>query len=220
MHSYKGSWEGGEGERGWGELSIQFETCNKELAWKLSQCASHFSWWALITRWSQKKRVCAGHWRGTNTSRSAWGSRVMVTVSQQQVQWGRHLRQGPQYQCHKPTEAPWPLHLPNSAVIIISLAMHLFLTPLFSAECVLVQNVFIEKYRRLIKKERHCCAHCPLSVHLLFSRVCLCVCVAFLFKASAFLGVGGKKEGRQQLFRKAASSVKFTKYHQHCWTNE
>lgn len=43
MHSYKGSWGGGEGERGWGDLSIQFETCNKELALKLSQCVSHFS---------------------------------------------------------------------------------------------------------------------------------------------------------------------------------
>lgn len=101
-----------------------------------------------------------------------------VIVNQQQVQWGRRLRQRPQYQCNKPTEAPCPLHLPNPAVIIISLVIHLFSTPFFTAEsCVLLQNSFSAKYRRLIKKESHYCVHCPLTVHLFFSCVCLCVCV-------------------------------------------
>lgn len=59
----------------------------------------------------------------------------------------------------------------------------------------------------------------PLSTYcqvLLYVHVCVCV----FFKAWAFLGVGGKEKRRQQLFRKAASPVKFTKYHQYCWTNE
>lgn len=29
-----------------------------------------------------------------------------VTVNQQQVQWGTHLKQGPKCQCNKRTEAP------------------------------------------------------------------------------------------------------------------
>lgn len=144
-----------------------------------------------------------------------------ATATQQQVKWGRLLRQDSQYRRNKPAEAPSPPHLRNPAVIIISLAMHLFLTPLFTA----YWSGFSEKCSRLIKKECHCCVHCPHTVEC-FSCVCvcvcvcLCVCVVFLFKAWAFLGVGGKEERRQQLFRKAASSVKFTKYHQHCWTNE
>lgn len=41
MHNYKGRC-GGEGERGWGDLSIWFETCNKELVLKLEHHVSHF----------------------------------------------------------------------------------------------------------------------------------------------------------------------------------
>lgn len=180
MHSYKGSWGGGEGERGWGDLSIQFETCNKELALKLSQCVSHFSWWALITRWRQKERVCAGPWRGTRAIRAAWGSRLiavhMSLWTSSKYNEGDISGKVHNISVTNPQKPLWPLHLPNPAEII-SFAMHLFLTPLFKAEqCVLVQNVFVAKYRRLIKKECHCCVHCPLTFLMCVS-LCMCVCV-------------------------------------------
>lgn len=221
MHSYKGSWGGGEGERGWGDLSIQFETCNKELVLKISQRASHFSWWALITRWSQKKRLHAGPWRGTRTSRSAWGSRAMalhvslwtsskysggdISGEVHNVSVANPLK--PPALSQTSSKRHFPCHTPILNTVIHSRIMCSTAKWFYCN----VQEVNKEGMSLLCSLP----TRCPLTFF-----ICVSVSVAFLFKASAFLGVGGKKEGRQQLFRKAASSVKFTKYHQHRWTNE
>lgn len=87
----------------------------------------------------------------------------------EQVNWGILPGQDSQYLRDKPTQAPSPPHLHDPAVIIMSLPMHLFLIPLFTAGW----WGFSAKCSRLIKKVCRCCVHCPLTVKC-FLYVSLC----------------------------------------------
>lgn len=198
MHSYKGSWGGGEGERRWGDLSIPFETCNEEQALKPSH---HFSWQGAYRNVGMEAAQAPRH-----SGPRAVPLHTSTTTCGTDRGW---------MYATKPPAAPSPLHLHSLWGEPGACAVHLLLMPLFTADWL----GFSGNCSGSIKEECHCCAHCPPTVKSSCACTYVCACV-FSFKAWAFLGVGGKEEGRQQLFRKAASSVKFTKYHQYCWTNE
>lgn len=174
----------------------------------------------------EKERVCAGPQRGTRTTRSMWGSRV---IALRILLWtsskynggdisGKVHNTSVTNQQRPLPPAPSQLssnHFPCYAPILNAIIHGRIMC--FSAKCFYCKMQEVNNERTPLLWSLS--THCPLTFLMCMS-LCLCLCVAFLFKASAFLGVGGNKEGRQQLFRKAASSVKFTKYHQHCWTNE